>query len=98
MERPGVSGTSNLITWSILGYLCSHPYAKDTVAGVARWWLGAEGLEATRAEVKTALDQLVAAGWVTVFRSPVSQPIYGLDPIRLGDIQRLGEKPTSSKT
>ena len=30
---------NDVVAWLILGYLFSHPDAKDTVDGVEKWWL-----------------------------------------------------------
>src|SRR5262245_59132786 len=98
MDRPGVSEPNSLVAWSILGYLCSHPHARDTASGVARWWLAAGGSESTHAEVEKALNHLAESGWVIVFRSPARQPIYGLNPTRLLDIQGLTGGPPTSQT
>lgn len=45
----------------ILHYVARHPEAKDTVEGVAEWWLEPPS-RASVAEVKAALEQLVAQG------------------------------------
>lgn len=46
---------------AILAYLDAHPHAKDSAAGVARWWLPA-GTQATPREVEAALERLVGQG------------------------------------
>lgn len=46
---------------AVLAYLQRHRHAADSVAGVARWWMGDDG-RFTLAEVQQALDRLVAAG------------------------------------
>jgi hypothetical protein len=89
------------VAWSILGYLCLHPYAKDTAAGVAKWWLSAEGPEMTRSEVEEALSYLTVCGWLITFRNGSPHPIYGLNPVRREELQRFlsteaGGKPSKT--
>jgi hypothetical protein len=47
---------------AILRYLAGHPAAKDTVEGIAEWWLPESRVTASVAEVRSALDGLVARG------------------------------------
>jgi hypothetical protein len=53
MPDPGA-----LIT-AIEAYVATNPAAADSAEGVARWWLGLKGLDASVQEVEAALDQLV---------------------------------------
>jgi Fe2+ or Zn2+ uptake regulation protein len=46
---------------AILDHLDAHPHAADSADGVARWWLGV-GAAAAPADVRRALDELVARG------------------------------------
>ena len=56
------SEDNNVVAWSILGYLCSHPDAKDTAEGIGRWWLRGAGIEADTDVVRGSLAYLVEAG------------------------------------
>lgn len=47
---------------AIEAYLATHPLAADSVDGVARWWLTANGPQASAAEVEAALAALVRRG------------------------------------
>lgn len=47
------------VALAILAYLDSHPHAKDTLEGIAHWWVGAEVTL-----VRKALDILVRNGEV----------------------------------
>lgn len=50
-----------LIAKEIRCYLRDHPYASDSVEGIADWWLG--GSERyTQNDVQEALDRLVSDG------------------------------------
>jgi hypothetical protein len=46
----------------ILRYVVQHPAAKDTVEGIAEWWLLEPQMHASVTEVKEALEKLVAQG------------------------------------
>ena len=44
---------------AIEAHLASHPLAADSAAGVARWWLGGQGVVASPRETEIALAALV---------------------------------------
>jgi hypothetical protein len=89
MDRPGVLERNNVVAWLILGYLCSHPEAKDTAAGVGKWWLRTEGIEADMDRVQNALDYLVGWGWLTATGSHSGRTVYGLNKQRQNALQRF---------
>lgn len=91
MERSEQSSTSNRVVWLLLEYLCSHPDAKDTAEGIANWWLRARGANIDQRDVKEALNDLVATGWLTATGSFSSHRIYGLNPLRRTELQQLFE-------
>ena len=63
----------------ILGYLVQHPDAKDTMDGIARWWLPPNDQGWKREQVQSAIDELVACGWITRRETTASQVVYGLE-------------------
>jgi len=79
------------VVWLLLGYLYSHPDAKDTAEGIANWWLRAGGAIVNETDVKEALNDLVATGWLTATGSLSSHRIYGLNPLRKTELQQLLE-------
>ncbi len=89
MDRPGVSEPNNVVAWLILGYLCSHPDAKDTAAGVGRWWLRGEGVDADMEVVRRALDYLVERGWLTSTGGYPFLKMYGLNKERQSTLQQF---------
>ena len=91
MERPGQFPTSNRVAWLLLGYLYSHPDAKDTAEGIANWWLRARGANVGQIDVKEALNDLVARDWLTVTGSLSCYQIYSLNPARRMELQQLFE-------
>jgi hypothetical protein len=78
MKRPDFSEKNDVVAWLILGYLCSHPDAKDTVEGVGSWWLNGEGVEVETEVVRGSLDHLVKLGWLKTTKRPEGGTIYGL--------------------
>jgi len=79
------------VVWLLLGYLYSHPDAKDTAEGIANWWLRARGAIVNETDVKEALNDLVAREWLTVTGSILSYQVYSLNPSRRAELQELLE-------
>ena len=48
------------VAFEIEAYLCRHPKAKDTVRGIAEWWV-----ERKSGEVEQALEMLITHGLIT---------------------------------
>ncbi len=91
MERPDQFETSKRVVWLLLGYLYTHPNAKDTAEGIADWWLRARGVMVNETDVEEALNELVMSGWLTLTSYSASDPIYGLNRARIVELQRLFE-------
>ncbi len=62
MPRPGIKQLSSLI----LRYLLKHPEARDSIEGIAEWWLLAQRVEDEVDNVKEALELLIEEGLVEV--------------------------------
>lgn len=72
----------------ILRHLVEHPDAKDTLAGIMRWW-GDSLLHLAQPEVvRLSLDELIHRGWVSVKTSGTGTRLYGLSKDRLDDVRR----------
>ena len=91
MERPDQFETSKRVVWLLLGYLYTHPDAKDTDEGIMNWWLPTRGVMVNETGVEEALNELVMSGWLTLTSRSASHPMYGLNRARIVELQRLFE-------
>ena len=57
-------------------YLRTHPEAGDTVQGVIRWWLAADGQARSAEAVNRALNELVRLGAMAVRRGVDGDDVY----------------------
>ena len=89
MDGPDTSEENNVVAWLILGYLCSYPDAKDTEAGVRRWWLGSERIDVEADVVRDSLDYLVKLGWLTSTGLHAGLAVYGLNKSRQNALRRF---------
>ena len=80
---------NNIYAWVILGYLCSHPDAKDTAAGISKWWLPSEGIHADRQRVTDALEYLNQLGWLTTRGKDCTLKVYSLNKDRRPVLQQF---------
>ncbi len=67
------------IARAILRYLENHPEAKDTLDGIARWWLRREGSARLRRDVERAVSLLLSQGLILETRRPGVPPYYRLN-------------------
>jgi len=61
---------------AILRYLQGHPDAKDTLEGIAQWWLLKEWTERKYNQIESSLSDLVARGLVIERRREGMPPYY----------------------
>jgi hypothetical protein len=77
----------------ILGYLQQHAGARDTLVGIARWWLLRQRIETMTKSVKKALDELIGLGLVLPGEGRVErqdrQRTYRVNPRRKQQIRTL---------
>jgi hypothetical protein len=74
----------------ILTYLAQRPEAQDTLDGILQWWWVVEPQRPRHPrEVRAAVDQLLAAGFVLSARGRDRQERYRLDPARLDAAREL---------
>jgi len=89
MSRPNFLQDNNVVAWLILGYLCSHPDAKDTAEGIGRWWLRGKGIDADAEAVCAALGYLVERRWLISIAGYSGSQIYGLNQERKTVLQQF---------
>lgn len=81
----------------ILSYLCTYADAKDTIEGIARWWLRDYEDSCTTLEIQEALNWLMSREWLTVRETTPSQKIYGLNMDRFEEVQQFLQGLDSDK-
>ncbi len=77
------------ISRDILAYLLENPDARDTLTGVAEWWLLQQQVERCLREVEASLGELVEAGYVEMERTGDGVHHYVLGKRRTEEIRRL---------
>ena len=77
------------ITREILRYLGRHPEAKDTIDGIAQWWLAQQGSPRRREEVERAVALLCTHSFILETRRPGVPPYYQLNSQQGAAIARL---------
>ena len=73
----------------ILAYLVDHPKAQDTFEGIVNWWLLERSIKFQEAQVKKALDELVAKGLAIELKGNDSKIRYQVNQSRLEEIEKL---------
>ena len=91
MDRPAFLEHNDALAWLILGYLSSHPDAKDTVDGVEKWWLNAMDINMDVRTVRGSLDHLVKLGWLVSYQRQGSGVVYGLNRDRREKLRKFLE-------
>ena len=79
MDRSELFEHNDAVAWLILGYLSSHPDAKDTVDGVEKWWLNDMEINMDARTVRGSLDHLVKLGWLVSYQRQGTGMVYGLN-------------------
>ena len=72
----------------MLSYLQEHPDAKDTLEGIAQWWLLRECTERKLAEVKRGISILLAKDLVFESRREGLTPYYSLNKAKQEEISK----------
>ena len=71
---------------AILRYLQGHPDAKDTLEGIAQWWLLKEWTERKYDQIEDSLSDLVSRGLVIERRREGMPPYYWLNRAKQDEI------------
>jgi hypothetical protein len=89
MSRPDWFDHNDVVAWLILGYLCSHPDAKDTAEGVEKWWLNGQEVYVDARVVRGSLDYLVRLGWLVSSERQGSGTVYWLNGDRRNKLRQF---------
>ena len=93
MAQPD-SDAEREIARMILQYLTAHPDAKDTLDGIAQWWLRRGRGETPGGGLERAVASLCAQGLILETRRRGLPPLYRLNPRRRTAVaKRLGPMP-----
>ncbi len=76
----------------ILAYLSQHPDARDTLEGIAQWWLLEQQIKRTLADVKETVAALVADRLIVSRCGADGRTYFGVNPRKLGQIRALMAK------
>ena len=74
------------LAWRILRYLQNNPEARDTLEGIAEWWLLQERITEAVEQVAKAIVWLVANGYLLEKRVPGSGTFYEINPVKHDEI------------
>lgn len=77
------------IALKVLRYLSKRPEAKDTIEGIAKWWLIEEQIEETLGSVDRALSYLISRQFLVPVTFRNQETYYQLNKERLEDIRAL---------
>jgi hypothetical protein len=77
------------ISRSILSYLMRNPHAKDTVEGVAQWWLLDQTITDETNAVRQALADLTARGLLIQEVGTDARIHYRINSAKLGEVSAL---------
>lgn len=77
---------------AILRYLQGHPDAKDTLEGIAQWWLLKEWTERKYYQIESSLSDLVSRGLVIERRREGMPPYYWLNRAKQNEISQFLSK------
>lgn len=94
MDKPALvehdtNSNYDVVAWLILGYLSSHPDAKDTAEGVEKWWLNSKGTQVDPKVVRASLGYLVKLGWLVSTERKGSGMVYGLNEARRNKLRQF---------
>ena len=77
---------------AILRYLQGQPDAKDTLEGIAQWWLSKECTERKANQIESSLSDLVSRGLVIEGRREDMPPYYWLNRAKQNKISEFLRK------
>ncbi len=81
----------SLTACEILAYLLANPEARDTLEGIAEWWLLERHIARQVRRIEAALDQLVGEGLLLRREAVDGRARYAVNRQRLEEIRGLVE-------
>ncbi|MBI3801945.1 MAG: hypothetical protein HY268_33865 [Deltaproteobacteria bacterium] len=75
--------------YEILAYLIEHPRAQDTLEGIVEWWFLEQQIKCRTVQVKEALGELGARGFVLERKGSDGHLLYRVNRRRSKDIRVL---------
>lgn len=92
-----LSSEQKNIMREILAYCLAHPDAKDTAAGILKWWFPRSGNPWRAEEVGEALEWMTAQEWLTSRALANTAQLYGLNKEKVTEIETfLINSPSAS--
>ena len=99
LKRTGFSTDDLSMAKNILSYLAKNPEAKDTIHGIAQWWLLNEKIDHTLYSILNALNLLISKDLVREFDLHGDCIYYQINKEKLKNIvDLLGEKSMTRVT
>lgn len=77
----------------ILNYLVKQPSAKDTLEGIAYWWLLKETIDQSIEQISKAVELLIAKNYLTVQQSPDQVKYYAINQLKAEEIRQALNTP-----
>jgi len=77
------------IAHQILAYLLKNPGAKDTMEGIANWWLLQQDIQRNMELVKSTVEDLMAKGFLLARHGSDLKTYYHVNPERMPVISAL---------
>lgn len=77
------------LSYDVLTHLLENPRSQDTLEGITEWWLLEQRIRCAVRQVREALAELMARGFVAKKSGRDGQARYAVVAERLGDIQAL---------
>ena len=75
------------LEYAILNYLMNQPSAKDTLEGIAEWWLLKEKIICTVDMVSNSVNGLVAKGYLVQKKHQDQSRVYEVNKEKLEEIK-----------
>ena len=78
----------------VLGYFVRHPDSTESLEGMVRWRLTKESIYRSTTEIDEALSWLVAEGLLIRSQALGTDPMFSIDPSKLGQAMDLLQDDT----